>query len=499
MRFVLIPFWLCLATVSAHAGRPNIVWVIVEDMSPNFGCYGETAIKTPNVDRLADQGVLFKRAMATAPICSIFRSAIITGMYQTSTGTHHHRSGRGKLKIRLPASVVPVPKLFQQGGYHTSNVSIDEFTRSEEELKANDKVKIAKTDYNFEWDRSIYQKNHWATRDQGRPFFCQVQLGGGKRRGRGNGERWPNYVRETLGSRTPASSVPLPPYLPDDPVIREDWAQYLDTCRNTDWEVGRIIQRLQEAGELENTVLFFFTDHCVSHVRNKQFLYDGGVHIPLVVRGPEIEAGTTRRDVVEHIDITATSLALAGIDLPEWIQGRNILGKRYTPRRYAFAARDRADETVDHMRSVRSERFKYIRNFLPQRPYLQPNRYKDGKPIIQAMRRLHAEGKLNEVQARIMAETRPPEELYDTFADPFEFNNLADDAEHVNILEAMRAELDAWMIATKDLGREPESNAMFLSDMVAFGYRPGQKPATAQQAILHRNIAQMLEWTAEGK
>lgn len=490
----------CLTTGSVlAAARPNIVWVVVEDMSPNFDCYGETGIRTPEVDRLADQGIRFERAMATAPICSIFRSAIVTGMYQTSTGTHHHRSGRGTLKIQLPDPVVPIPQLFGRAGYHVSNITMEDFARDAKTLKSNPTVKIAKTDYNFEWDRSMYRETHWATRDPGQPFFCQVQLRGGKRRGSGDQERWPTLVRETLGSRTAAASVVLPPYLPDDPVIREDWAQYLDSCRFADHELGQIVRYLRDAGELDNTMLFFFTDHGVSHVRNKQFLYDGGIHIPLVVRGPGLNAGATRPDVVEHIDIAATSLALADIDIPDWVQGRNILAEDYRPRTFVFSARDRADETVDHIRSVRSERYKYLRNFLPERPYLQPNRYKDAKPIVQAMRRLHRAGQLDAAQAKIMADTRPPEELYDTIVDPYELTNLAGDPTHAETLQSMRTALDDWIRSTRDQGRNPEPKAMYQSDMIAFGYRPGQEPTSSKQTILHQNIHQMNTWAEQGK
>lgn len=500
MRFLTaILLACCCSSASAASRQPNIVWIVVEDMSANFGCYGETTIDTPNVDQLARDGVIFHRAIATAPICSIFRSALITGMYQTSIGAHHHRSGRGKLKIHLPEPVRPAPVLFQHGGRHSTNVSFEEFIRSGKKLEKNTAVKIAKTDYNFEWDKAMYDKTHWSTRSDDQPFFCQVQLHGGKYRGLGVTERWPQKVEAVLGSRTPASAVELPPYLPEDPVLREDWAQYLDTCRYTDWQLGRIIERLEAAGELDHTYVFFFTDHGVSHVRNKQFLYDSGVHIPLVVIGPNIQPGTVREDVVEHIDVTAASLTLAGIDIPQWMQSQDILASDYQPREYVFSARDRADETVDHIRSVRSKRFKYIRNFLPERPYLQPNRYKDSKPILQAMRRLHSEHKLNEDQARIMAASRPPEELYDTLADPHETRNLADDPQHNDTVQSMRASLNDWIERTDDRGREPESEAMFRSDMRAYGYDPEREPKNEREETLWRNIALMQHWASEGK
>ena len=465
--------------------RPNIVWMIAEDMSANFACYGETTITTPNVDRLAAEGVKFDRAFVTGPICSISRSALITGMYQTSIGAQHHRSGRGELKIQLPPGITPLPKLFKDAGYHTSNLNIENFT------KQGGAVPIAKTDYNFEWDKSMYDKTHWSTRSSGQPFFAQVQLNGGKLRGRGDGEQWPRRAEQALGSRTPASAVKLPPYLPDDPVIREDWAQYLDTVRYTDWEVGRVLERLKEAGELDKTVVFFMTDHGISHVRNKQFLYDGGIHVPLVARGPKLKPGTVRSDLVQQIDVAATSLAIAGIANPATMQARDLLAENYEPRRYVFAARDRADETVDRIRGVRSEQYKLIRNFHPNRPYLQPNAYKDGKPIVQAMRRLHAEGKLTPEQALIMRETRPAEELYDLKKDPYELENLADDPARQDVLKELRGVLDDWITRTDDRGRNPEPPEMYDSDMAVAGGN-GKGPA-------RRNIETMKKWATEGK
>ncbi|MCB1128995.1 MAG: sulfatase-like hydrolase/transferase, partial [Verrucomicrobiae bacterium] len=337
----------------------------------------------------AAEGVRFDRAFVTGPICSICRSALVTGMWQTSIGANHHRSGRGTLKIQLPAPVTPVPELFRAAGYLTLNLTVADFLRSSAQVRENPTVKVAKTDYNFEWEAAMYDRRHWSVRPPDQPFFIQIQLHGGKYRGQGNGEKWPARVQQDLGGCTPESAVRLPPYLPDDQVIRRDWAQYLDTVRYTDWELGRIIERLRQAGELDRTYLFFLTDHGISHVRNKQFLYEGGIRVPLIARGPGLQAGSVREDLVLQIDLAASSLALAGLPVPDWMEARDVLAPDYAPRPYIVAARDRADETIDHIRCVRTERFKYIRNYLPQRPYLQPNNYKDNKPIVQSMRRLH--------------------------------------------------------------------------------------------------------------
>ncbi len=476
-------------TALAAADRPNIVWILVDDMSPNFSCYGEAVIKTPNVDRLAAEGTRFSRAFVTGPICSISRSALLTGCYQTAIQCQNHRSGSQRYPIRLPAGMKTVPQWLKAAGYHASNVSLDEFLRS------SGRVNIAKTDYNFVWDRAAtYDTNHWAQRRAGQPFFVQIQLNGGKNRGQKPGPSWPAKVTATLGSTTSTNSVRLPPYLPEDETIRSDWAQYLDCVRYTDWEVGRIVQRLKEAGELDRTVIIFWTDHGISHVRNKQFLYDGGLHVPLVLRGPGIAIGKVRDDLVEHIDIAAVTLALAGLPQPSGLQARNILAPDARPRPYVFAARDRADETVDRIRSVRSERFKYIRNFYPDRPYLQPNRYKDDKAIVQAMRRLHVEGKLNPDQALILAESRPPEEFYDLTTDPHELRNLAGQPASASPLAEHRRALEEWMARTHDHGRSAEPEQVYLDYI--YDDRPEGGRGNRNE-IFDRNVQLMRRWTTE--
>ncbi len=473
---------------------PNILWIIVEDMSANFGCFGETTIHTPNVDALAADGTRFSRAFVTAPICSICRSALITGHYQTSIGAQNHRSGVPGHEIHLPASVDLVPSIFRRAGYHTNNLTVEDFLRSEENARTTPAVKIAKTDYNFEWNQpATYDIDHWAVRDPSKPFFVQVQLQGGKYRGQGNGKHWPVRALKDLGSVTSIDDVKLPPYLPEDFIIREDWAQYLDTVRYTDMEVGRVIQRLKDAGEFDNTIVFFMTDHGISHVRNKQFLYDGGTHVPLIVRGHGVDIGKVRDDVVEHIDLAATSLGFARIPKSSTMPSQDIFSDGYKPREYVFAARDRADETVDLIRSIRDTRWKYIRNGFPSRPYLQPNRYKDNKPIVKAMRRLYAEGLLNADQSLIMAATRPQEELYDTQADPFELHNLAANPAVAERLVKMRMALMEWQHRTGDPA-EPESEEVYRIE-VGVAHPEGGK--NTENAEYQSNVELMLRWMRE--
>lgn len=468
--------------------RPNIVWIIPDDMSANFSCYGETAIETPNVDALAKGGVQFNHAYVTAPVCSTCRSAFITGMYQTTIGAHHHRSGRGTEKIYLPANVTMVPKLFQDAGYHTSITGWPINGR------------LGKTDYNFEWDKSIYHSADWSDRKPGQPFFAQIQTQGGKLRGKDT-KGW-NKVAESARSRfgqsTPIDSVVLPPYYPNHPDILRDWAAYLDSVRMTDAMVGEVVATLEEQGVRDNTLILFMTDHGVSHGRGKQFLYDEGLHVPLVINGPGIKPSTVRDDLVEHIDIAALSLAAAGIAIPESMQARNILAPDYQPRDAVFAARDRCDETVDHIRSVRTDRFKYIRNFLPNRPYLQPCAYKDAKAILIALRECHEAGSLDENQSLLFQDKRPKEELYDLVSDPHELHNLANDPDHQSMLIQMRGKLNQWMEETNDQGRTPEPEAQYESDMKVYLDTLRRRATPEHLQTVESNIRWMREQAAKG-
>ncbi len=483
---------LCLWASLASAGeRPNILWIIVDDMSANFSCYGEKTIQTPHVDRLAEQGVKFTKAFVTAPVCSTCRSAFITGMYQTSIGAHHHRSGRGEKKIHLPKEVTPVPELFQKAGYHTSVGGWP-----------GRKGRLGKTDYNFEWNPKMYDGADWSDRKDGQSFFAQIQLPGGKLRGgtQEAAEKFAQRAEKIFGKRTNPEDVTLAPYYPRDPVLLHDWASYLDTVRETDRVVGEILEKLEKDGVRKNTVVLFMTDHGISHARGKQFMYDEGLHVPLIIEGPGIEKGKVRDDLVEHIDIAALSLGLAGIEVPKSMEARDILAKDYQPRQAIFAARDRCDETVDRLRAVRTQDFKYIRNYLNERPHLQPNAYKDYKSIYIALRKAHAEGKLNEVQELLFAPKRPKEELYDLKSDPYEINNLADKPEFKKKLAEMRRRLNRWVKKTGDQGQEHEPIEMFNSDMQVYLDSLEKRNKDPERLeIIKSNIELMRKWRKEGK
>ncbi|MCU0714668.1 MAG: sulfatase [Pirellula sp.] len=495
-------FWLlalavfgCLFEVAAGQGseprskKPNIVWFIVDDMSANFSCYGERLIETPHVDQLAKEGTLFRNAFITAPVCSPCRSALITGMYQTSIGAHHHRSGRGELKIHLPEGVTPLPLLFQQAGYYTCIGSGLEATENQPAAK---RKALGKTDYNFEHDLSMYDANDWRDRKPDQPFFMQVQLAGGKLRGGtdASATRFAEQAAKEFGQSVDPQRVELPPYYPRDPVLLRDWAAYLDSVRMTDLHVGKVVERLKREGLYENTWIAFMTDHGISHVRGKQFLYDEGTHVPLIIRGPGVTAGAIREDLVEHIDLAATSLSAAGIPLPSSMQGDDLFGTGYKAKEAVFSARDRCDETVERLRSVRTDRFLYIRNFYPERPHLQPNAYKDGKSILESLRKLHAAGELSPLSERLLfSPTRPREELYEWREDKWQVSNLAEDSRYAEELVRHRERLDRWIAETQDRG--DESTEMYDSDMRVY--------VGKGNPVVEKNIGLMKQWAAEGK
>jgi arylsulfatase A-like enzyme len=465
------------------AAPPNIVWIVIDDMSPHFGCYGERTIETPHIDRLASRGVRFESCFTTAPVCSPCRSALITGCYQTTLGAHHHRSGRGENRLRLPEGVEPVPALLKRAGYWTCLGG---------PLVAGTQ-RLGKSDYNFEWDPRIYDSNDWAGRAPGQPFFMQVQLHGGKHR---EGAGWSERVQARLGSLVDAGRVQLPPYYPDDEVLRDDWARYLDACRWTDAEVGEVLDRLEREGLLDSTVILLTTDHGISHARGKQFLYDEGLRVPLIASGPGLDRGTVRTDLTQLIDLAPTTLALAGVAIPSWMQGRDLLAVDGVPLEMVFAARDRCDETVERLRSVRTHQYKYIQNGYPQRPALQPNAYKDGKPIVQRLRELHAAGALSELHERLLfAPVRPREELYDLQADPHELRNLAENPAFAAELGRLRQALADWQQASGDRGVEPESEEVYEGNMRSY---LAELPA-GRREIVEANIEQMRQWAREGK
>ncbi|HXH98743.1 MAG TPA: sulfatase [Sphingobacteriaceae bacterium] len=423
--------------------KPNIVWIMTEDMSLEMGCYGDKLVQTPNLDKLADEGVRYTQAFATAPVCSASRSALITAMYQTSIDAHNHRSHRDD-NYTLPIPVKPITEYLHQTGYYTVLAEV-----KEDGLKG-----YGKTDYNFNLDKSIFKGNNWKNRKRGQPFFAELMISVTHR-----GAIWKGAVQNHQPQIDP-DKVNLPPYYPNHPIARADWATYLESIQLMDSYVGNILKQLDDEGLAENTVVIFTSDHGRCMARDKQFIYDGGIQIPFLMKWTgQIKKGSVNSDLVSAIDIPATVLQIAGVTLPGYMEGRTLLGKNIKKREYIIAARDRMDETVDKMRCVRTKQYKYIKNYMPERAYMQPNNYKEKEyPVWNLLKQLNTQGKLTPAQALFVAPTKPVEELYDIIADPYEINNLHKNPKYQKQLISMKKTLANWVASSSDKGQFPEKN-----------------------------------------
>ncbi|MFC1766310.1 sulfatase [Planctomycetota bacterium] len=480
LAFIVLSVFPCIS--GAMEKRPNILWIVAEDLSPWMGCYGDEVNKnhTPRIDKLAADGVLFKRAYTAAPVCSASRSALIAGVMQTTTGTHQHRSSRTTdgdvvpevLRIHLPEEVKTLPELMKANGYFTFN--------------------SGKDDYNFHYDRRAlydvgtspdyqagmngwqgnkaehsksYTQDVWGSRpNKDQSWFGQIQIDGGK------GDK--RYISKS--DHVDRHAVELPPYFPETPALWEAWVVHFDNARGSDARIASILKQLEADGELDNTIVFFFSDHGHNtSLRHKQFCYEGGMHVPLIIAGnhPSIKAGSVVNDLVSLLDVTATTLALAGVELPDFLDGQNLFGRGYKPAEYIVGSRDRCDYTIDRIRTIRTDQYRYIRNYYPDRPRMQPA-YRDNHPASKDLRRLYQEGKLTKYQAQHWFGVRPEEELYDLQADPHQINNLASDRRfHAELLRHRRL-LNEWIKRTNDQGQYPESAVQLKATYELWKDRP---------------------------
>ena len=437
--------------IAQAAEQPNILWISCEDISPDLRCYGDDYAISPNIDQLAAEGVLYSRAYSHSGVCAPTRSGIITGMYPTSIGTPHMRC-RGV----PPADVRCFSQYLRAAGYYCTNNK--------------------KTDYQFEspltaWDESS-SKAHWRNRGAGQPFFAIINLTISHE----SQIRNPRPETKKLVSQlSPAerhdpAQAPLPSYYPNTPLVRRDWANYHDNITAMDKQVAEILQQLDEDGLAEDTIVWFWGDHGRGLPRGKRWIYDSGLQVPLIIRVPDkwkqralpehpeqLAAGNVNDDLVAFVDFAPTMLSLAGIDIPEHIQGQAFLGpQKAAPRKYIFAARDRMDERYDLIRATRDKRFKYIRNDMPFIPYSQNISYMNEMPTMQEMRRLDAAGDLAGPQKLYFRQVKPVEELYDTDADPEELHNLADDPKYADKLAELRMQTRQWRKDIGDIGLIPE-------------------------------------------
>jgi|GEM_PF-467820 len=437
---------------SEPSQRPHVLWISLEDISPDLGCYGDPYAITPLFDQLARRGVRYTQASAHAPVCAPARHGIITGRFPTSNGGHQMRC-----QSIPPASVRCLSEHLRAQGYFTTNHS--------------------KTDYQFQppvtaWDQNSNQA-HWRGRREGQPFFAVFNFTNThESQARNPSEETQRLVAAlpTDKRHDPAKAI-LPPYYPDTPVVRRNWANYYDTITAVEAKIQAILDELEADGLTEETIIWIWSDHGRGLPRGKRWLYDSGLRVPLIVIVPEkwrtyafgaraaqLAPGTTCDDLVSFLDFAPTMVSLCGGPMPESFQGRAFLGPQATtpPRAFIYAARDRMDERLDMSRAVSDGRYKYIRNFLPDVPQGQILGYMELMPIMREWRRLGAQGGLNPVQATFLTAPKPVEELYDTQTDPHEIRNLAADPAQRQRRERMRAELRRWMLETRDLGIIPE-------------------------------------------
>ena len=483
---------------SIQDSRPNIVLVMAEDLGPRIGALGDPIAQTPRLDQLAQEGTRFTEAFATSGVCGPSRAAIITGIHQNRWGAGHMRSAAGGYVPAPPPYVKAFPEILRASGYQTFN--------------------DGKTDYQLglrlggafggptsPWDDDRAQG--WSNRDTTRPFFAFINLGQTH-----ESQIWPTWqLPDSLvtwalwplrilnhwswPTRTPADAVSIPPYYPDTRTVREDIARHYNNIASLDVAVGEILDQLQQDGLAENTIVIFTADHGDGFPRAKRWLYDSGLHVPLIVRWPGVtRPGTTRDQLISLIDLAPTILSMADISPPPWMEGRIFVGpeQNLDKRTYIFAARDRIDQQPDTVRAVRDERFKYIRHYAPNRPYVLPSEFRDQMPLMRELIALNASGQIDGVPALWFRRQRDREELFDTFSDPHEIVNLADEPMQASRIQQMSQALDQWLEEEDDLGLLPEQT---LRDRF---FPNGEQPVTPSPTIRLLNHRASISSETEG-
>ena len=452
--FMALILGACTGNVSEKSSeKPNIVVLFAEDISPALGCYGDEYAITPNIDALALDGIIYDFAMTTAPICAPSRSAMATGLYATSLGTQQLRC-----EIPFPDQLKTLPELMTQAGYFTSNRD--------------------KTDYNFDpqgrWDHWSSEYAPWRHRAEGQPFYSFINIGPSHEGSVNNLDNYNKNVKDLPKEKfhNPAK-VKLPPYYPDSPKTREIWAHYYDILSVLDQNVKIVIDSLKADGLMDNTIVFFTADHGFGMPRYKRWLNKTGMNVPLIAyipekyRGlfPDFQPGAHKKELLSFIDLPPSILNLAGAKVPAYMEGQPVMGKNVSPaRKFAFGARDRADDMYEMSRSVTDGHYIYIRHFMPHLPYVQPGYiFSDVKEAYRELRRLHDLGETNAEQEKLWLK-KPIEELYNLDADPQELNNLASESNYAGIKEQLKKELHNWMINTRDLGLLPEAEYMMRSE-----------------------------------
>jgi N-sulfoglucosamine sulfohydrolase len=433
--------WADRSAAQMGSDRPNVLYVILEDTGPNFACYGEPLVRTANIDRFAAQGLRFTHTFCAAPVCSASRSALMTGRYQANIGAHNHRTWEWHKRTLAPP-VRHVSEWFRDAGYFTCNLQPPPGERK----AANGAAGSGKVDLNFHLSgpdkANFFEGYDWNQRKPGQPFFAHITIIETHK-----GPGWKIARQAPKSELVDPEKLKLGAYYPDSPIVRDEYANYLDAIHLSDGYLGQLLQRLDADGLAKNTVVVVSSDHGPLF-RGKQFLYDGGIHIPLMIRFPDGRAaGTVDDRFVSGIDIAPTLLGFAGIRPPAGaVQGQDIFASLYRPRTHIFAARDRMDTSIDRMRAVRTKQFKYIRNYVPGTPYMQHNEYKEQNyPTWNLVKDWARQGKLTREQALFASAEKPIEELFDVQADPDEVRNLAGDAKYRDVLKQLRALVDGFV------------------------------------------------------
>jgi arylsulfatase A-like enzyme len=423
-------WWLC--GLAAGAGDlPNIFWIVCEDINPNLGCYGDRYARTPNLDRFASQALRYASCWSSAPVCAPARTTLISGVYPTCTGAEHMRS-----EVPMPSWMRMYPQLLREQGYHCSN-------RSKEDYNLTKPGRI--------WDESS-RTAHWRHRQPGQPFFavCNLEV---------THESQIRTRPHTL-QHDPAQAR-LPAYHPDTPEVRHDWAQYHDQISRMDALFQGLLEEMEQAGLKDDTIVFFYGDNGSGMPRSKRWPYNSGLHVPLIVRVPEkfkslappgYAPGAATSRLIGFIDFAPTLLSIAGLKPPAWMQGHAFMG-RFTepPPSWLHGFRGRMDERYDLVRSVRNQRYSYVRNYMPHLIYGQHIDYMFQTPTTRVWKQLYDQGKLEPPRTRFW-ETKPPEELYDLQTDPDEVRNLVHSPEHRAVLEELRQAQREQVLRTRDLG-----------------------------------------------
>lgn len=443
---------------------PNIVWIIAEDMSPDLSCYGNKLVRTPHIDKLASRGMRFTQAHVTAPACSPSRTSLATGVFQTTLGAHHMRYPE-QLKPNLLEGIKTLPELLQGEGYNTGNVK---------NLRG---LGSAKDDWQFKTSQP-WDTKEWNKLTAKEPFFCQLNLGNTHR-----------PFSKYANSKVDESAITLPPYYPDTSILRQDWASYLNDIEKVDAQVGAILQAIEDKGISENTIVVFLSDHGRPMLRGKNWLYDSGTRVPLVIFIPKgleqpkhYQAASTSRQLISSIDLVAESARLAGVELPSWMQGKTFLSEGSEPREYLFSAIDRVGDIETCSRAIRSKKFKYIRNL--KRPgsvvscstaYRRANH-----PAYHVINLLNQRELLNLQQKQLVTELSD-EELYDLENDPFETRNLIGLAKYENVQSELQDKLDEWLKLSDDKGFLQDSEEL-KRHFLAYG----KSTHKAQQSGINR-------------